>query len=505
MSRQKQSYSQILKSSLIIGGSSGVTIVLGIIRTKVIALLLGSSGVGLVGLYSSIAETAKALAGLGINFSGVRQIAAAVGTGDDLKIAQTVRILRLMSILCGVLGALVLILFSRSISRITFGDENHAPSIVLLSLVVLFGLISAGQMAVVQGMRQIANLAKVSIIGGVLGTAFSVAAVYFLGDRGIVFYLIFVAATAIVASWWYARKIKVASVSMTWNATSAEAAALVRLGAVFMSSGFMSVGVAYLVRVILSRKMGVDAVGCYQAAWTIAGLYVGFVLQAMGADFYPRLTGNATDHGECNRLINEQIEVGLLLVGPGVLATLTFATIVIQVFYSGKFGPAIELLRWFCVGMYLRIVSWPLGFLLLAKGKGTIYFCTELVSNTAHLALAWFFISQFGLRGSAMAFSGLYLFYWPMMSFIARQMSGYRLSGVNARIMSLTGIGILVLLGCSYHFQGAGGLILGVVMTTVASVLSVKRLCVFVHQDKIPLAARKLLTMFRLIEVPQHE
>ena len=45
----------------------------------------------------------------------------------------------------------------------------------------------------------------------------------------------------------------------------------------------------------------------------------------MAADFYPRLTAAITRPEEANRLVNEQAHVGLLLAGPGVIATLAFA------------------------------------------------------------------------------------------------------------------------------------------------------------------------------------
>ena len=230
---------------------------------------------------------------------------------------------------------------SRPLSTLTFGDESHARSIMLLSAAVLFAVISGGQYALVQGLRRIADLARISVIGGLLGTLFSIPAVFFFGERGVVMYLVFVAATGVLTSWWYARKVKVEPVSMSLGAVSSEAGALLKLGIVFVSSAFMSMGAAFLIRVMVSRKMGVEAVGLYQSAWTIAGLYIGFVLQAMGADFYPRLTESAKDPDRCNRLINEQIEVSLLLVGPGVLATLTFAPLVIGLFYSAKFAPAV--------------------------------------------------------------------------------------------------------------------------------------------------------------------
>ncbi len=104
---------------------------------------------------------------------------------------------------------------------------------------------------------------------------------------------------------------------------------MLKLGFAFMASALMMTGVAYVVRLILSREVGLDAAGLYQSAWTLGGLYVGFVLQAMGADFYPRLTGVARDNAACNRMVNEQAQVSLLLAGPGVIATLVFAPLVI--------------------------------------------------------------------------------------------------------------------------------------------------------------------------------
>ncbi len=41
---EKHSYGQILKSSVLIGGSSAVNIGIGIVRTKAIAVLLGPAG-----------------------------------------------------------------------------------------------------------------------------------------------------------------------------------------------------------------------------------------------------------------------------------------------------------------------------------------------------------------------------------------------------------------------------------------------------------------------------
>ena len=83
------SYGQILKSTALIGGTSVLNIMVGVARSKAIALILGPSGVGLNGIYGSITGMAELIAGMGISSSGVRQIAEAAGSGDQVRVAKT--------------------------------------------------------------------------------------------------------------------------------------------------------------------------------------------------------------------------------------------------------------------------------------------------------------------------------------------------------------------------------------------------------------------------------
>ena len=198
-----------------------------------------------------------------------------------------------------------------------------------------------------------------------------------------------------------------------------------------MASGLMTMGAAYLVRIMVLRKFDLEAAGCYQAAWALGGFYVGFILQAMGADFYPRLTAVANDNAECNRLVNEQAEVGLLLAGPGVIATLTFAPLVIRLFYSAKFGPAVEILRWICLGMMLRVASWPMGFILIAKGERNSFSGANCWPTCFSWAWSGLGVTVFGLKGTGIAFFGLYAVYWIGIYLIVRRLSGFRWSAAN--------------------------------------------------------------------------
>jgi len=427
-------YIQILKSTVLIGSSSVVTMGFAIIRNKAMAMLLGPEGVGLIGIYSSIADIAQTVAGLGIQSSGVRQIAEAAGTGDAGKIARTASVLQRVSIALGIAGTIMLAALAFPVAWFTFGDHQHVVGVALLSLAIFFRLASAGQTALIQGLREISTLARINVLAAFFTTVTTIPLVYLFGSEGIVPSLVAGAAATLLTSWWYSRQMLQNAPNLSTPQFRQELAGLVKLGFVFMISGLLTLGSAYVVRIIVLQQGGVAAAGLYQAAWALGSLYAGFILQAMGTDFYPRLTAISADHAACNRLVNEQARVSILLAGPGVLATLTFAPFVMWLFYSPEFYAAADLLRWICLGMLLRIIAWPMGYIVLAKGEEAIFFWTEVAATAVHIGLAWLLVSKFGLAGSAAAFFGLYLWHSILIYVFARKLTGFRWSAENRSI-----------------------------------------------------------------------
>jgi antigen flippase len=488
----KASYGQILKSSALIGGAQIANIAIGVVRTKAMAVLLGPAGFGLFGLYGSIANLTQSVAGMGINSSGVRQIAEAVGSGDKTRIAQTTAVLRRTSIVLGLLGAALLVVFSRYISALTFDTREHAAAVSLLSIAVFFTLVAGGQTALIQGMRRIGDLAKMNILGALFGVCTSIPLVYFFRENGVVPSLVSVAAMTILTSWWYSRRVRIQIPTVTLSQVRQEASALLKLGSAFMASGLMTMGVAYAVRIAVLHKLGLEATGLYQSAWTLGGLYVGFILQAMGADFYPRLTASIGSNEKSNRLVNEQALAGLLLAGPGVLATLTFAPLVIALFYSAKFGAAVGVLRWICLGATLQVITWPMGFIIVAKGRQGLFFLSELAWTIIAVGLAWFCVTRYGLNGAGIAFFGSYVFHGFLTYSLVHWLTGFRWSVENKE----KGAVFLLLIGLVFGgffvlpLLWAAGI--GAVAAVASGVYSMRVLSTLVSFDKVPGPIRTL-------------
>lgn len=114
-----ESYQHILKYTGIFGGVQGLNIVLGLVRTKLIALLLGPSGMGLASLFNTTVGFVSQATNLGVSFSAVRHLSSLYDAGDEAALAHFVKVVRGWSLLTALLGMLVCVMIGPLLSQTT--------------------------------------------------------------------------------------------------------------------------------------------------------------------------------------------------------------------------------------------------------------------------------------------------------------------------------------------------------------------------------------------------
>ena len=419
---EKKSYGTILKSSSIIGGSQAFGYIIGLVRTKFVAILLGPSGVGLVGIYNSIITLTATISGMGLGSSGVREISAARGKDDQEEIGQVQLALRRLALLLGFIAFIGLFICSPWISDALFQDRKYALSIGLIGVVLILNGLKGTQGASIQGFRKIGDLAKIAIIGSITSVVIAFGYYLPLGERGIVPAIITMSAVALSVSWWYARRLLIRPEDRSWRTSWGHSKRLLGLGAALAWGALLGEMVPFAARAMIVRDLGIEANGYYVAAWAISGLFINFLLSAMWADFFPRLAAVESDPEARNQIVNEQTEIGIIVALPGVLAMTTLAPLVIRILYTADFSPAAALLPWFLLGLLGRITVWPMGMIILAKGDAKVMAVVQTVSAMIHLALLYGMFQLFSLQGLAMAFALQYLWYNPALRvFLARR------------------------------------------------------------------------------------
>lgn len=489
---EQRSHREALRSSAIIGGSQVVSIAMGLVRTKLAAVILGPAGIGAIGLLQTLLQTASNLASGGIGTSGTRQIAES--KTDEARQWAVRRALRLVTLVCGLLGAAITFSLSSPIARLALGDERQSSIVAWLSIGVFLTVITFGQNSVLIGLRRIGDSARMNIVSSLGAAIIGVTAILVWHQDGVIaFVLATPAAMALIGLLFIRRLPRAPANGAPASRILPEAVRLLKLGAAFAVAGTVSAFSQLAFRSILGQSASVAALGQFQAAWFISMTYVGFVLQAMGADYYPRLTSAIAKREPPARLVQEQIEVALALAGPVLLGTIAVAPIVIWLLYSAEFAPAAWILRWQILADVLKVASFPLGYLLLAQGRAWTFMALELTNNIVMLAALAVLLPLVGIEASGIAVLVSYVTY-----LVSVAVAVWRPSGLGMRAMvirqfaALLAAAIATFIAAFLSFWA--GLVVGLALAGIFAILAVRRL-----DHALPTAARRLSRRLFLI------
>jgi PST family polysaccharide transporter len=476
MTGEKNSYGQILRSSSIVGGAQAANYLIGLARVKLVAMLLGPTGVGLVGLYTSATGLVGVVSGMGVSSSGVREIVRAYGQDNAEEAARTVLVLRRVCWVTGLFGWGLTILFREQISTLMTGSPKHAGAIAWLGSTLLLSAISSGQLALLQGLRRIGDLARANVFGALASTLVTVLIYFAWGQAGIIPALIVAAFLSLAGSYWFARRIEVAPATINWGQTWRGFRRLIGLGLAVMWGAVLIAGLDMMTRSIIVRDFGVEAAGIYQAAWALSGIFANFVLSAMGSDFYPRLTAAIHDKSLAVRAVNEQTEIGILLALPGLLAALAFAPLAIKFLYTQQFLAAADLLPWMALGVFGRVVSWPLGFVQLAAGASRWFAATETIFVGLQAGLTLWLIARCGIIGAAYAFAATYALYILAMLWVTRALIGFSWSSETRKLVLASAVFVVAAFAARFLASDLASFIAGGALTSAGSLFSLRGL-----------------------------
>ena len=393
------SYRNILKGTTIFGGVQIFNILINLVRGKFVAIILGPEGMGIASLFTSSSATIQRLSSLGLSQSIVRETAA---THDDKeKRAEVISTVKRLVRITSLMGAIICIALCIPLSRLTFGSSDYSWQFILLGAAVAFGIAGNGKLALLQGLHQVKRISKASVIGGLTGLCIGVPLYYIFGDKGIVPAIVAVALAMYIFYSVSLRKCRVKEKSgLSWRESLPIAKKLMMLGIVLMASDLIGSLMIYMINLFLRYFGSVDEVGLYQAANSVTNQYAGLVFAAMAMDYFPRLSKTCADNAEMRKIVNRQTEIVSFLIAPAMCLLILSAPLVIRVLLSSEFFEIIPLMRWFGLGVLVKALSYPMGYISLAKGNKRVFFILEgIAGNLLYLISGCIFFYFFGLIG----------------------------------------------------------------------------------------------------------
>ena len=375
---RNKTYTHILKYTGLFGGVQGLGILVGIVRNKLVALLLGAEGMGLMSLFNSTTKLISDSTNFGLSMSAVRELSAAFEQHDETYMRRCIDSVRLWIMLTALLGMAVCMVMSPILSQWVFGWGDHSLHFVLLSIVVFLMAVTGGELAILKALRQLKSLAKISFLNIVGALITSIPLFYIWRQAAIVPSLIIVALTQMLLTIYYSHRQY--AIHFNWSKTLLlRGSPMLKIGVAFVLAGILGSGADFLIRRYLNVLGSVETVGLFNAAYMMTMTYAGLVFSAMETDFFPRLSSIKHTGALLNETVNSQIEVSLLLISPMLVVFMVGVPVLLPLLYSREFVSLQVMVQTLVLAMYWRAVKLPIAYIPLAKGNSRLYLLVEAI------------------------------------------------------------------------------------------------------------------------------
>ena len=417
MNDNQQSYRKVLNATSLFGGVQFINIILRLIRSKAIALLIGPIGMGISNLLLTTMELINGLTNLGLERSAVKDISLANTNSNSKSVAITISILKKLVWLTITIGVILMVLLAPWLSEIAFGNKDYTISFRWISIALLFKQLSSSQLAILQGLRKLKSLAKANLLGNFIGLLITLPLYYYYKIDAIVPAIIIATFMSFVFTYYYSHKLDIESVTISRKEAVSEGKGMINLGVMLSLSSLITLLVAYIIRIYIgsaneTEELGLIDVGLYSAGFVILNSYVGIIFNAMGTDYFPRLSEIANDIKKLRKTVLEQATVAILLITPIIVVFLACAPFIIVILYSHEFSPIVAMVTWGILGMIFKAVSWSMGYMIIAKGDSKVFIKTAIGFNTILLSINIIGYHFGGLEGVGISFFIYYIIHF---------------------------------------------------------------------------------------------
>ncbi|HMU46621.1 MAG TPA: O-antigen translocase [Chitinophagaceae bacterium] len=397
-----------------------IRMVAGFVSIKVVAKIIGPSGIALVGQFMNSITMMGSL-GTGAIGQGVTKYIAENqnNPGEQNKIiANAIRITLFSSILV----SLFVILFYRHIGIIIFDSHDHDSLVVVFAITL--GLYSFNLLfiSIINGFKAFRKYVVINIISSITVLITSVLLVLWLGLEGALINCI-ISQTIVIGITLYFIK-KEEWYSSIFKVSQIDKKIIKKLGAfslMALTTAVLTPLGQIIIRSFIADNISLDRAGLWEGINRLSSMYLAVITTSIATFYLPRLA----EIKEANLLRHEVLKTAKIVLPP--LAAICFLIflgrdVLISIIFSREFTPMRDLFPMQLLGDFLKISSWLIAFLFFAKAETKKFIIAEVIGNLTLVVTSIFFVKRFGLVGATYAYAMTYFIYFMLVLYFFRNL-----------------------------------------------------------------------------------
>lgn len=479
--KEEKQYKTLFKATSLFGLVEILRLLLKIITNWAASNFLGTKGFGLVGLIENTVQLISSFSSLGINFTGVREIAA--NKTNDIEFHKTIKAVSQFSLFTGIISAIISIIFASRLSIETFKTTEYFYWFIALSVYFVATSYTQSKIIYLEGSQNFKKLININIIVNVLNSIIVLAVYYLFKTQGILIAMIINSLIALVL---YIKLSNTPNENIELTAAERKIyfKKFIKSGSLLALNTTIGLACFYII-----RKYFVDTneelLSFYNAANLIIVSYLGIIFIAMGKFFFPKLSQSVKNHEITNQLINNQLELSLLIILPAIILIYTFADFFIKILFSSAFLPIYDILIFGLVSIVFRSFNYAVGYLLLSHQNFKQYFYINAVSDILNTVLTIVFYEKWGLIGIGFStfvnylFSAIYIYYYTSKNY------SFKISNFVKNQFFITLIIISIIVCSNFFMDKLYFTIISGIFFVISAVYSIKKIDEYILDFKI--------------------
>ncbi|HEY0197595.1 MAG TPA: O-antigen translocase [Rhodanobacter sp.] len=412
----------IVRTGFYTAMATAARLLAGLVAIKLVAWFAGPEGVGKLGQFMSLMSLLAVLAGGGISAAVVKYVAEY--RDDPQRLSRLLSAALWYAFCAACLMGCVAWLLSRQIAVWLLSDARYQGLLRVLAIAQLGIALLNYILAVINGFMDVRRLALIQVTGSAIGIVLMVWLSRWMHLYGALLALVVSQVLWLAVglpAWWRSSYFRRGMLrmqfdrEMTWR--------LAAFSVMTISSALLPPLVNIAVRDHLALRFGWEQVGYWQAVSKVSDAYLLFLTTAINIYYLPKL---ASTHGRAALLLELRNAYRYILPVVVVLAAIVYVLRewVTRWLFSADFASANPLYGPQLIGDVIKIASFVLSYLMLAKAMTRLFVLSECVFAGTYLLLVYVFTAQFGLVGAMYAFACNYLLYLAFNVLVARRYLG---------------------------------------------------------------------------------
>ena len=409
----------LLKTTFFSGISTAVSLVCRLITNKIVAVYLGTNGMFLLGQLKDFINIGKIAGSLGSGNGIIKYVASFKDDQEKMKSFLSTGLK--LHIYFSLLVCFLTVIFKDQLSNYLFNDLKFSNVIALLSISFITVSIHGFFMAVFNGLKKIKTYITINIISTIIASALVVILVLKFELLGAFYAIVISQILGFTISILFMRKLNLISIeNFSFKIDRTHFKNLTKFSYMAIAAPVCMIGATLFIRFFLNDELGSEYAGSWEGMWRISAIYIMFLTTTFKFYLLPTFSEISGD-----KLKREVFKVWTLSIPTIIIITLTvyfLKDFIIPLLFSKEFMLINTILLFHLLGDAIKINSWVLGNILIAKANTKVFIIFQIGWAIIFCALSIILINTYGFVGVSIAYFLTYVLHFIAMNIYFRKL-----------------------------------------------------------------------------------